>query len=403
MNRKNITGIRVALDEALSAYENNHQVIFESESARLKGLYQSLAKATKKWRTPKLCAFQGCKEKSIARSHTIQKSGPLAFISEDQHVLHPGLGMEGKMQMQRVGLNNASVFPGFCKKHESLFEVFEQRKALITSRDVILQTFRVVVRELVRVNLEIEHLKYLKDNFSKTRDEYITNKIKAVAGQKVSVSGVNVLGDAMLEMLELHVSQKEKTASEIHNGIYAELLDSINTNSTLVSLIHIESPDLLPVCLSGIGVFHVRKEDGTKVSANIFLCILPGPTGSEIILATQNSDNSLLQQYVGSCLNGRLALLRAIESWMLNQTDHWFMTPSEWDKLPKNRQSELLHLMANDHTSLGYECSISLLDSARLKIIELCENSEEFRNSGKAGVDEIEREWARLTGVNRGH
>ena len=402
MNLKDITGINVALDEAISAYENNHKVIFQSESARLKGLHQSLTNLTKKWRTPKLCAFQGCKEKSIARSHTIQKSGPLALISEDQHVLHPGLGSKGEMQMQRVGLNNASVFPGFCKKHESLFEDFEQRKALITSRDVILQTFRVVVRELVRVNLEIEHLNYLKDNFSKTRDEYVVNKMKAAASQ-VSVSRVNVSGDPMVEMLELHLLQKLKTASEIHNGIYAELLDSINTNSTAASLIHIESPDLLPVCLSGIGVFHVQKEDGTKVSANIFLCILPGPTGSEVILATQNSDNSLLQQYVGSCLNGRLALLRAIESWMLNQTDHWFMTPSEWDNLPKNRQSEILHLIANDHTSLGHECSISVLDSARLKIIKLCENSEEFKNSGKAGVDEIKREWALLTGVNRGH
>lgn len=400
MNQEKITGIAAALDEVVSAYENDHKVIFESESVRLKGLYQSIANSTKKWRTPKLCAFQGCKERSIARSHTIQKSGPLALIAEDQHVLQPGLGSEGEMQMQRIGLNNASVFPGFCERHERLFEDFEQKKALTTSRDLILQTFRVVARELFRVNLEIEHLEYIKDQFTKTRDEFIVGKMKAT-GQNVHINSLNVSGDPLVEMLDMHLLQKRKAASEIQNGIYAEYSDAINTNSTATSLIHIKCPDLLPVCLSGIGVYHAQLDDGTKVSANIFLCVLPGSNESEVILASQNSDSTLLQHYVGNFLNGRLDLLRAIESWMLNQTDHWFIKPSEWNKLPKNRQSEILNLIANDHTSLGHECSISVLDSTRLKIIQLFESSEEFKNSGKAGIEEIEKEWARLTGVSR--
>jgi hypothetical protein len=400
MNQEKITGIATALDEVVSAYENDHKVIFESESARLKGLYKSIANSTKKWRTPKLCAFQGCKEKSIARSHTIQKSGPLALISEDQHVLHPGLGSEGEMQMQRIGLNNASVFPGFCKKHERLFEDFEQKKALTTPRDLILQTFRVVARELFRVNLEIEHLEFIKDEFTKTRDGFISGKMKAV-GQDVRINSLNVSGDPLVEMLDRHLLQRRRAASEIKNGIYAEYLDTINTNST-ATLIHIKSPDILPVCLSGIGVYHAQLEDGTKVSANIFLCVLPGSNESEVILASKNSERTLLQHYAGNCLNGRLDLLRAIESWMLNQTDHWFITPSEWDKLPENRRSEILNLIANDHTSLGHECSISVLDSTRLKIIQQFESSEEFKNSGKAGIEEIDKEWARLTGVSRG-
>ena len=115
-----------------------------------------------------------------------------------------------------------------------------------------------------------------------------------------------------------------------------------------------------------------------------------------MILATQLSDKYLLDHYVRTNLNGRFDLLRAIESWMVNQTDHWFIKPSEWNILPKKRQSEILQLIMNDHSSLGFECSVSILDSARLEIIKQCETSEEFKAAGEAGIKEIERERARL-------
>lgn len=61
----------------------------------------------------------------ISKAHTIQRKGGLAAIAEAGHVLSvkPSMQMmiehEGVPHPRRVGVRQASVFPGFCSKHDA--------------------------------------------------------------------------------------------------------------------------------------------------------------------------------------------------------------------------------------------------------------------------------------------
>lgn len=64
-------------------------------------------------------------EGGIIRAHTVQRRGGLAAIAEAGHVLtlKPTMkGMidhEGRPPPRAIGVGKASVFPGFCNRHDS--------------------------------------------------------------------------------------------------------------------------------------------------------------------------------------------------------------------------------------------------------------------------------------------
>lgn len=52
------------------------------------------------------------------------------------------------MDIERMGINTASSFPGFCSDHESIFHTFENTKEIHKDKDIRLQLFRTICREL---------------------------------------------------------------------------------------------------------------------------------------------------------------------------------------------------------------------------------------------------------------
>ena len=104
------------------------------------------------------CSFPGMEQDpcsaTIARAHTIQRRGGLGLIADDHHVLtvKPTMKMmieaEGKPAPRRIGVGNASVFPGFCGKHDtSLFKAIEGKQLLIDSASAFLFAYRAIAYE----------------------------------------------------------------------------------------------------------------------------------------------------------------------------------------------------------------------------------------------------------------
>lgn len=99
---------------------------------------------------------------TIAKAHTIQKNGGLAAISEDGHVLtvkpvmKEMIKTEGNPQPRRVGVGNASVFPGFCSNHDSaLFKAVEGKSLALTRETAFLFSYRAIAYE--RFSKEAQH------------------------------------------------------------------------------------------------------------------------------------------------------------------------------------------------------------------------------------------------------
>jgi hypothetical protein len=90
----------------------------------------------------------------IAKAHTVQKKGGLVAISEDDHVLtvkplmKEMITSRGAPDPRRIGLNKASVFPGFCTKHDSeIFKPIEAKTVKVDSETAFLLAYRAAAYE----------------------------------------------------------------------------------------------------------------------------------------------------------------------------------------------------------------------------------------------------------------
>jgi hypothetical protein len=91
---------------------------------------------------------------SIVKAHTIQRKGGLAAIAENSHVLtvkplmKDMIKSSGNPQPRKIGLKNASVFPGFCGKHDSeVFKPIEGKSLDLDSQSAFLFSYRAIAYE----------------------------------------------------------------------------------------------------------------------------------------------------------------------------------------------------------------------------------------------------------------
>lgn len=121
------------------------------------------------------CSFPGpvaespCSSK-ITKAHTVQKNGGMAAISEENHVLSVKpvmkemIATNGNPQPRRVGVNLASVFPGFCSYHDSeLFKKIEGRTLQLEAETAFLFSYRAVAYEAFSKAAQQRFYTHLRD------------------------------------------------------------------------------------------------------------------------------------------------------------------------------------------------------------------------------------------------
>ncbi len=104
------------------------------------------------------CLYPNCTAKVIL-SHTLQKSGCLSLIAEDNHVYQYQITMnildnllENHLPSPtKIGINNASTFFGFCNCHDTqLFHEIENCPLVPTTSQINRISFRSLCSELYR-------------------------------------------------------------------------------------------------------------------------------------------------------------------------------------------------------------------------------------------------------------
>lgn len=137
--------------------------------AEVKNFFRDRAKGKCLYRHPD---GMECKLSAID-SHSIQRLGALAHVSENSKVFHfesalekgvpTGLWVKPKL----VGLREASIFPGFCEKHDKIiFSEIEKDDVELSERNILLLAYRAICRELVgaRALYENSHQAGLESN-----------------------------------------------------------------------------------------------------------------------------------------------------------------------------------------------------------------------------------------------
>ncbi|KKM07878.1 hypothetical protein LCGC14_1729540, partial [marine sediment metagenome] len=94
---------------------------------------------------------ESCSETAI-RAHSIQNSGVLDLLCEDDHVIMPKGGVNINtgpfLKFEEVGRNKATTFTGLCDKHDSqLFEPIDKNRFDSKNKEhLFLLAYRSVLR-----------------------------------------------------------------------------------------------------------------------------------------------------------------------------------------------------------------------------------------------------------------
>ena len=383
-----------ALDELLDAVSRNHLPFLGTEGQRKGLLHTALHDLHKAMSRPRTCIYPGCAARSVRRSHTIQKGGPLTFIAEDSHVVAPGFASNGKgYSVIPVGVNEASTFPGFCQTHEALFHAFERVREIRTDRDIALQVFRTICREIAVKRIQIAHIRKMRD----THDRLVAKKSMEMLKRRLGDAFVRRHGLRSVTLEEVSKAQVvmvecEKEVGAAMKGLENDFLpaSAMDVAGRGGSLYHVSVTvhQPLPVCLAGVANFWI-DDHGKRHSVRTILNVLPSPKQTVIVATTLAIHQEYLNAYMTHMLDRMNGPLVMVETWMVRGTDHWFMTPSEWENVPQSRRARILADMLDESVAVGEAYPVSVLDSVREQALKLPEAKAEPRRVYEAEASKL--------------
>ena len=366
-----LNALSQVLDELQVEVSDDHLPFLGSEGQRKGLLHKSLHDLGKAMRRPRKCIYPGCADQSIPRSHAIQKAGPLSFIAEDSHVVAPARTPDFYgYSIARVGLNDASTFPGFCQRHEAIFHEFETTGEIKTDRDIVLQVFRTICREIAVKQIHLAQIRNLREIHDRLVSNKAMDKLKSRLGAAfVKTHGplrnltFNRVSKGQIELLEAERELREVLQVLETDFQPASALELDGRGGSL-SHISITVQQPLPVCMAGMANFRV-DDHGNHINIMAILNVLPSPKQTLIVATTSSIHERYLQTCMHQVLDRAYGILVMVETWMVRGTDHWFMTPSEWEKIPAIRQTKILADMLDESYSIGEAYKTPVLDSVR--------------------------------------
>jgi hypothetical protein len=343
------------------------------------------------------CMYPGCTNQSIKRSHTLPRSGPLERIAEDGHVTTTEFDRtQGAICAKRLGVREASTFPGFCDAHEMFFQEFEQRKRLDSIDDHVRQLFRIVCREIRVRELQVATGREMAVDLKQLLNERGTELLNRILRDtslsdrrvtSVSFEEFNRHHTAYLRKIEDMESRIRNYREDFFEPLLAEMsgqgVDALAVTNFTVG---VEAP----VCLAGRGNFRCKIDDEVRETI-AFAQVWPFDGGTQITLLTRTDREVDRQIYLSSFLRKPLGLLSLIESWMVHGTDHWFVRPAIWNALPPERQKRILTDIADESRNVGSEYPLSIFDEIRLRALAQAEPKDTSEE------EDLAREKAKVT------
>lgn len=363
------------LDDLISKYEQNNNYILQNPSERKSLLYEkdSLFPKTRP------CIISGCKKRSIKNSHAIQKAHSLTLIAENKHLYTPFFSKKtGKIEMKRVGINEASTFPGFCPEHEKIFHRFENAKDVDSDDAITLQIFRTIARELIVKECELNSLIKTKETYLKFRQKKILNLLheeikKRLPPIETKIKSIKIdCVDSVLDTLNHKIEDISSDLSEFRTTFFDPLYRYIflNTGQTLpLYIANLTVEDQIPVCLSGRANFSI-SDHGIKHDIVTIIDILPKQTETKLFLAVEPSHSKYLDVYIAEYLRTVLPRINMTETWMVRGSDHWFIKPSSWDEINAPRKQQILKDILDINFNIGTPYEYSIFNSLRKRVIE---------------------------------
>ena len=377
------------LDQVMDEYADNNKIIFSSEAERAKNHFGFVNKRLRDWKRTKECVVPGCTERSINKSHTIPKGLSLKQISENEHLLSPQFDQQiGEIVLKSVGVSLASTFPGFCTEHERLFEEFETQKNIETETHVCLQTYRVACREFFRTKFLIEQNEWSLSHYCQLRDASLLEIVKQRTldngfPDDTNFTSFSMKNDPLVEFANDKISEVQELSTHIQNRILPGLENAAfhgNEDDIFIKAISIDF--MMPVALSGCAAFYIN-DHGVEKPVNLIMNVVPSSGHSLFIFCGDILNKEFIEQYISNWCVNVFTLLSMVESWMVNGTDQWYITPSVWEEFSDRRKKIILNAIYECKQNIGQEYEFSIFDTIRKNMLTMLKEKEELTQDDK--------------------
>ncbi len=151
-----------------------------------------------------------------------------------------------------------------------------------------------------------------------------------------------------------------------------------------------------PLSLGGFSSIKYHETNIEK-EAFIILILIPTKESTTIIVLGLEQDHQIFEKYSEYFFSSPLNVLNMIESFMVNGSDHWYISPEYWKKIPINKREKVLYDILYTEDSILDEYSISIFDDIRERIISIFKENTKHRKYQNLKKKELKLKCESLT------
>lgn len=287
------------------------------------GKYYTYSKRLSNIFKKKMCLFPNqttcCKE--IIRSHTIQKKRSLERIAKDGHVYGYSVGKKldpasSPLSIQKISINKASTFYGFCKKHDNeLFQVIDNFDYTPSKQKAFLLTYRTLIHEL-----------YTK---------YAVTEIKSITNEILNDTYLSGVEKGLLNLADDAYNMFNKLMKKDYVSLQYFTIELKTFPEVMVSGIFMPEYDYFKRQIQDLG----EIEKASWLALNIFA------DSSKGIISFTWQEDPIIEKFLVSLIKSSDMINKIIELAFTN-IENLFFSLEWWDKLStikKSRIEKMVH------------------------------------------------------------
>lgn len=296
-------------------------------------------------------------DKKIINAHTISKSGSLKEIADTtNHVLGLKIDLanlfkhKGKLVPERMGINQASTFTGFCAKHDKeLFSCIEDQEFCGSERQLHALMYRSVAKELYAKEGSLLSSELLK---SGDRGKHPIDQLFI---QKFAADNQLGIDAAQKELSELKGKLDEQLLGKASNNLSHLIMKAKSPVPVVVSSIVSPVSDFEGNLIQDLGDLSVPAE---SLVFNSF-----SSDGKGYVVFSWLKESSKVLGFINTLLAiDRDNIFSALVRFFFGVSENTFISPVWWDGLDTSQKDKIQELIMAGVNPFEFEPKELLVD-----------------------------------------
>ena len=251
---------------------------------------------------------------------------------------------KGKLTPEKIGVNQASTFKGFCSTHDNqLFSCIEDRPFSGTEEQCFALMYRSIAKELYAKEGSLLSSEQLLRNGDKGKQQFDQMAIQSFATN-------NELGlkTSITELLEFKVRLDDQMLGKITNSMSHLIIESLTPIPVAVSSMCAPITDFECKIIQDLGDLNVVAE---PVVFNSF-----SSDGKGYVVFSWLKESSVIIGFINSLLAlGKEDLFSGLIRFFFGVAENTFISPIWWDGLEISHRNKIENLIMSGVNPFEFE------------------------------------------------